>query len=91
MMARYLRAFAPAVLTGLLAILSPLSPALAQQNAIEGALEGATPGATPATLTVGNRPIIEFRASLLGRQPIDRVEAAVVYWIGCSMKASAGP
>ena len=46
-----------------------------QPSSIESAIVGGATNAPPATLIYANRPIIQFRASVLGRTPADRAAA----------------
>src|SRR5579872_1377844 len=61
-----------AAVTGSLAAQAPAESTVAITAAATAA------SAPPATLTYANRPIVEFRASFLGRPPAERVAAAHV-------------
>jgi hypothetical protein len=71
----------------LAACLAATSLVATAQDATAGQAAGATEAAvaaaqaearpaTPSTLTYANRPIVQFRASVLGRQPAERAAAA---------------
>jgi len=51
-------------------------PATVESEFAAAAVQGETPAAPPATLKYANRPIVEFRAAVLGRAPAERATAA---------------
>jgi small-conductance mechanosensitive channel len=65
--------------TALVVVLAAQPGQSQTQSPPAAAAAGAQPAAQSATLIYANRPIVEFRATVLGRTPAERAAAAVLF------------
>ena len=64
------------VAAGQVAIAQQTTPATVENQVAAAAMQSDAPAAPAATLKYANRPIVEFRAAVLGRPPAERAIAA---------------